>query len=137
MLSYSRNSRFAPNCEPMNPLGRCRAKQSRSGSSINGYSNSNRVTRKDIYEETYDFVHDVLGEIQGRYDKASEAKGSKTQTIVTMKNNLSTMENRVRKIGLDPQKDIQDSENNASIKKKIISDIRKAQNLVTLIEIPK
>lgn len=135
MLSYSRNSRFAPNCEPMNPLGRCRAKQSRGGS--NSYNNSNRIMRKDIYDETFDFCQDMLKKIKETYDKASNMKGDNSRVIVNMNQDLNKMKEKAKRAGIDPEKEIRDGENNSSIKKKILNDISTAENLIMLIQTAK
>ncbi len=124
----SRNSRFSPDSEPRTPLGRSYGSQSKSGS--NSYKNR-------IYEEAYDFCHDILREMQDRYDKARNMKGAKTRVIITMNNNLESMRNKARRIGLDPDKEIQENENNAEVKKKILSDIQEAKNLITLLEVTK
>lgn len=126
---FSRNSRFAPNREPMTPMSRNYGHSSQCSSNIKG--------RKDKYEEAYDYCHEVLKEIQDRYDRASKVQGPKSRNILAMKNNLITMENQAKKINLDLEKEIQDSEDNAEIKKKIVNEIRMAQNLIMLIEATK
>lgn len=126
---YSRNSRFAPNCEPMTPFGRHYGNQSQSGS--NG--NRNMMRRKDIFEETSDFCDDMLGKIQEKYDKGIKIDGDRSRIIVMMKQDLMKMEEKAKRAGIDPEKEIKEGENNAAVKKKILNSIRAAQNLTMLI----
>ena len=128
-------SRYKPNCEPLNPLGRCRAKQSRSGS--NSYNNSNRIMRKDIYDETFDFCQDILKKIKETYDKAINMEGNKSRVVANMQQDLNKMKEKAKRAGIDPEKEIRDGENNSTIKKKIINDISTAQNLIVLIQAAK
>lgn len=122
--TYSR-SRFASNCEPMTPFRRNYGKHSQDDSK----------KRRDIYEETSDFCHDLLGDIQEKYDKAIQMSGSKRGILLIIRRNLNNMKEKARRVGIDPEKAIGEYDYSSETKKRILNDIRDAQNIIMLMEI--
>lgn len=128
--NYSR-SRFSKDCEPMTPYARCSKNQSKS-SSI-----GIRMMEKDTYDETGDFCQDMLKKIQEKYEKSMQMTGPKDRVIISMKQILSQMESKAKKIGVDPEKVIETTEYNAAAKAKILDDIMAARNLINVLELLK
>ena len=128
--NYSR-SRFSKDCEPMTPYAKCSKNQSKS-SSI-----GTRMMAKDTYDETGDFCQDMLKKIQEKYDKGMQMTGPKTRVVISMKQILTQMEDKAKKIGVDPGKVIETTEHNAAAKAKILDDIMAARNLINILEILK
>ena len=128
--NYSR-SRFSKDCEPMTPYAKCSKNQSKS-SSI-----GTRMMAKDTYDETGDFCQDMLKKIQEKYDKGMQMTGPKTRVVISMKQILTQMEDKAKKIGVDPGKVIETTEHNAAAKAKILDDIMAARNLINILELLK